>query len=191
MKKFFSISREQTPIIIILLVIILLGAGYFFIYIPNKDEELQQEHFRWLQRVDNNIAQKLEGCDTLLSHLLESYSDNTLREGTKTYIRSLSQDNFILFTSIDTLNKTSGNSANNNSQLVYSPNGQFVFSSEKSNQPSKDSIDHVGTLFSMHVYEPLQTFIISASKGDDSGRYRYTVSMQYTFVNFLTPLLPK
>jgi hypothetical protein len=70
MKKFFSISREQTPIIITFLIAVLLGATYLFIYVPNKEKDLQQEHFRWLQRFDKNIQLKQEGCDTLLSHLL-------------------------------------------------------------------------------------------------------------------------
>ena len=44
MRNFFSIRREQTPIIITLLIVILLGASYLFIYIPNKDDALQREH---------------------------------------------------------------------------------------------------------------------------------------------------
>jgi len=161
MKKFFSISREQTPIIITLLVVILLGAVYLFIYIPGNEEDLQREHFRWLQRVDDNIQKKIEGCDTLLSHLVDNYAIGTLKEKTREYIRSFSTDNFILF---DTA---------------------FL----KSNFYDTASLNYSGTLYSMDVYEPLQTFTVSASKSKGDTTYR--VSMQYTFKNFIDPLLNK
>ena len=161
MKKFFSISREQTPIIITLLVVILLGAVYLFIYIPGNEEDLQREHFRWLQRVDDNIQKKIEGCDTLLSHLVDNYAIDTLKERTRKYIKSFSTDNFILF---DT-------------------------ATLKSNFDDTTSLNYSGTLYSMNVYEPLQTFIVSASKSKGDTTYR--VSMQYTFRNFIDPLLNK
>jgi hypothetical protein len=163
MRKFFSISREQTPIIITLLIVILLGASYLFIYVPNKDDALQREHFRWLRQVDVNIQKKIEGCDTLLSHLLELYSNRGTRKGTEKYIDSFSKENFTLFYTPEILTGKS----------------------------QKDSIDYVGTRYSMTVYEPLQTFIISASKNDINGKRKYTVSMQYTFKNFIQPLLNK
>jgi hypothetical protein len=193
MKKFFSISREQTPIIITLLIVILLGASYLFIYVPNRDDTLQQEHFRWLRQVDVNIQKKIEGCDTLLSHLLELYSENTSRPGTEKYIKNFSQENFTLFYHTDTLKRAFGSSKRTTGDEVKIelPNGKIIYGPKGAQESSKDSIYHIGTIYSMTVYEPLQTFIVSASKCDSNKSYQYTVSMQYTFKNFLQPLLNK
>jgi hypothetical protein len=109
MRFFFSVNRNQSPILIILLIVILLGAAYLFIYIPSNEKELQKEHFRWLQRIDDNIQSKIENSDTLLSHLLDFYSVGSSYAATKKYISSFSKDNFDLFDTI--LSNTSSNSA--------------------------------------------------------------------------------
>ncbi|MDB5285835.1 MAG: hypothetical protein JWR05_784 [Mucilaginibacter sp.] len=103
MKRLFSISRKQAPIIITLLIVILSGASYLFIYIPNREGDLIKEHFRWLQQIDDNIQAKIDGSDTLLNHLLNAYLDTANTNSTKKYIETVSKkSNFKLFVSIDT-----------------------------------------------------------------------------------------
>jgi hypothetical protein len=171
MKK-VSVGLQYPSFIITLLIIILLGS-YLLVYIPKKERDLQREHFRWLQRVDNNIKLKIEGADTLLSHLLEFYSNDNDTNSTKKYVDSFPKDNFILFTDFTPYN------ADKQPTIKPDSNGLQLY---------PDTTLHVGTLFGMRVYEPLQTFIVSATK-TDSARNKYAVCMQYTFEKFVEPLL--
>jgi hypothetical protein len=172
MKK-VSPAVRYPPLVITLLIVILLGS-YLFIYIPRKEHDLQREHFRWLQQVDNNIQLKIEAADTLLSHLLEVYSNDSDRGSVVTYIDSFPKENFILFDSTYKVDKKSKNQAESQGWQVYD-----------------DTTAHVGTLYTMQVYDPLQTFIVSASKTNGDHKNIYVVSMQYTFKKFVEPLLNK
>ncbi len=76
MRKLFSISKKQTTILITLVVLSLAVVWYYFDYIPKNEQALEEQHFRWLQKADENVRVKILGFDTLLANLLNAYVDN-------------------------------------------------------------------------------------------------------------------
>ena len=185
MKRLFSISRSQTPIIFTLMVVILLSTVYAFIYIPEKEKELQKQHFRWLQAIYDNIYKKIENCDTILTHFLDIYSKDTAhRKKVESYLNNNPSDKYTLFA---TSHKLSGG-------IIPKRGKSQIINIDTASVYPTDSSSYVGTLYSMNVYQPLRTFIISASilspnnaKGS-ADHTKYSVSMQYTFESFLGDL---
>jgi hypothetical protein len=73
MRKILSVSGKQVTIIITMAAIAVFSAWYYFAYIPGNEKDLNEQHFRWLQRTDINIRAKVDATDSLLSNLLLLY----------------------------------------------------------------------------------------------------------------------
>jgi len=67
--------KKQAPVFITLLVIISLGLAYLFIYIPHNEKIIQEQRFRVLQNIDENIHRKIENSVALLNNLLKAYEE--------------------------------------------------------------------------------------------------------------------
>ncbi|HNP22130.1 MAG TPA: cache domain-containing protein [Panacibacter sp.] len=75
MRKLFSFGRSQAVIFFTLFLVILFTAVYIFVYIPGKESELKEDHFRSLQKTDANIDEKLANMVALLNNLLQPYTN--------------------------------------------------------------------------------------------------------------------
>src|SRR5690349_10734156 len=71
--KFFSFNKSQGAVLATILILIFLGAAYFFIYLPNNEKRIQEQHFRALQNIDRNIHTKIDNSVALLRNLLNAY----------------------------------------------------------------------------------------------------------------------
>jgi hypothetical protein len=164
MRKWVSISKQQAPFLVTIFILVLLGAGYIYMYIPKNERALEEQHFRWLQRVDRNIRVKIENSDTLLSLMLQAYMNPAFsKDSVRKVIAHFPRTNFILCDTVIT----------------------------KSSDSLGDNItSNAGPVFSIKTDDQQRNFIISATqKYKDSLLYR--ISMCYRFENFITPLLPK
>jgi len=75
MRKFVSIGGRQVTIFLTVAILATLATLYYFVYIPDKENDLYQEHFSWLQRSDKNIRDKINATDSLLSHILQFFNE--------------------------------------------------------------------------------------------------------------------
>ncbi|MEO8766182.1 MAG: cache domain-containing protein [Ginsengibacter sp.] len=87
----FSFSRNHAAVLITLMFVIFLGATYFFIYVPDNEKVLQEQRFRTLQNIENNIHEKIENSIALMNNLLKDTLDPE-------YIRYLSDQSKSHFT---------------------------------------------------------------------------------------------
>src|SRR4051812_26172589 len=71
--KFLNFNKSQTAVLITIFILIFLGAAYFFIYLPNNEKRIQEQHFKALQNIDRNIHTKIENSLALLRTLLNAY----------------------------------------------------------------------------------------------------------------------
>lgn len=90
--KFFSFNRNYTTILLTLLFVLFLGAVYFFIYIPQNEERLQEQRFRTLQNINNNIHEKIKNSIALMNNLLKGEVDTAYIA----YLNHQSKENFTL-----------------------------------------------------------------------------------------------
>lgn len=74
MRKLFSFGRSQSVIFFTLFIVVLFTAVYVFVYIPGKENELKEDHFRSLQKSDANVEDKLTNMVSLLNNLLQPYT---------------------------------------------------------------------------------------------------------------------
>lgn len=99
MSKFFTFTRSQGVILVTLLFVLLLGGIYFFMYIPNNQRNLEEQRFRCLQNIENNIHAKIDNSVALLNNLLITYENNDQqydRNRLTEYIKNYPQQNFTL-----------------------------------------------------------------------------------------------
>jgi hypothetical protein len=95
--KFFSFNRNYVAAIITLIFVIFCGGIYSFIYVPNNEKNLQEQRFRTLQNIDENLHKKIDNSVALMSNLLTAYvRDDASREYVKKYINNYSTENFTL-----------------------------------------------------------------------------------------------
>ncbi len=96
--KLFFVTNRLGPVITTILVIICLGAIYFFVYLPRNEKNIQEQRFRALQNLDDNIQAKIENSAALLNNLLINYSKGDLsnREGINDYIQKYPTEKFTL-----------------------------------------------------------------------------------------------
>ena len=93
--KFFN--RNYLAALITLVFVIFCGGIYSFIYVPNNERNLQEQRFRTLQNIDENIHKKIENSVALMSNLLTAYVNDTSNEQEiKNYIANYSTENFTL-----------------------------------------------------------------------------------------------
>src|SRR6476469_9148083 len=71
----FSFTRNHAAVLITLMFVIFLGASYFFIYVPGNEKSLQEQRFRALQNIENNIHAKIDNSVALMSNLLKDPVD--------------------------------------------------------------------------------------------------------------------
>ncbi len=96
--KLFSINKKESSVLITFLIVIFLAAGYFFIYIPANEKRVQEQRFRSMKNVSNNIHARLNNSVSLLNNSLTAYKNNDDKGKVylEKYIKSYPKDNFIL-----------------------------------------------------------------------------------------------
>lgn len=165
MRNFFSINKKLLPSLATVFILVLLGISYLYVYIPNNERDLERQHFRWLQKIDENIRKKIEGSDTLLVHLLEKYR---------------SKDSFENQEAINIISRFSKTS------FVLGYDTQKIINDSVDKFPLKTREPYYYT-----KTDTLQKqFIISVTgRKNDSTACR--ILMTYKFEDFITPLLNK
>jgi hypothetical protein len=103
-KSFLSINKNQVSILSTLAVILILGAGYFFVYVPANEKDIQAQRFRALQNVDKNVHEKIENSVALINNLLENYSAGN-SDHVINFLENQSNKNYT-FTSVVSLTTT-------------------------------------------------------------------------------------
>jgi hypothetical protein len=169
MRKNFSISRKQSTIFIILVALLSAGLWYYLNYIPNKEQELDQQHFRWLQNTDNNIRAKIVGFDTLLSNFLNAYITNKNKDSVKNYISAYTIQNVIF-------------------SVYEKPD------TDKGYTPTQYKIDTAITdtnavVFALSWDSVSNKLTFKVSKKEPKRHLQYNVAMTTDFEEFIKPLL--
>ena len=162
MRKFVSTGGRQVTIIITVAVLGALAALYYFVYIPNKERDLYEHHFAWLQRTDKNITAKIDATDSLLSHTLQTISkEYPVSEGAEAYIKD---------------------------QLIGPQQSIKIIRAKRNAEAGADtSIDQYVTHFFIETDSSLNQFIISAKS--KRGADTIVASMSYNFDQFFKPVL--
>jgi hypothetical protein len=65
MSKLLAASRNRAPIVITLIIVACLVTYYLFVYVPNNEQEIKNQRFRVLQRIDENIHDKIDNSVAL------------------------------------------------------------------------------------------------------------------------------
>ncbi|MCE7066961.1 cache domain-containing protein [Dyadobacter sp. CY326] len=65
-------SKEQIPLFMTLAAVLTLGAGYYFVYLPNNEQQIEKWKFRTLQNIGKNVHEKILNGQALL----QTYLDN-------------------------------------------------------------------------------------------------------------------
>jgi chaperone required for assembly of F1-ATPase len=97
MRKLFSISSSQAPILVTLFTVILLGVIYLLVYIPQNENEVKEQRFRSLQRVDDNVHEKINNSIALMDGLLRASFNSQIRDTSysfQQYIEHYDSSNF-------------------------------------------------------------------------------------------------
>lgn len=165
-------GREQVPIIITLIIVILLGAGYYFIYLPGNEKNIQKWKFRTLKNVDANIHSKIKNGNILLG----------------TYLKGDSLSAYI-----NKLNKT--NLDKSYKSVVLADSIHKINEKIKQLRSEKFPIDTIVRLKNKDFSEPLscinlnkQLVLYRTEAIQDSI---FQISLTYDFANFIKPLLPE
>ncbi|HEX8278508.1 MAG TPA: cache domain-containing protein, partial [Segetibacter sp.] len=92
--KFFTFNKSHTSVFVTLLFVVFVGSLYFFIYLPQNEKRVQEQRFRSLQTIDNNIHAKIDNSIALMNNLLSAYQRDSA--GITEYVRSYSKEKFTL-----------------------------------------------------------------------------------------------
>ena len=114
----FSFNRNYIAAILTLIFVIFCGGIYFFIYVPNNEKSLQEQRFRTLQNIDDNLHKKIENSVALMNNLLNTSSRNDeSRQYVNKYIDNYSKENFTL--TLPAIKETKKNLQNKFSDSSY------------------------------------------------------------------------
>ena len=159
MKKIFSISTNRLSLVLAIIFLGILSAWYYLLYIPGNEKDLYEQHFRWLQKIDKNIRDKIEASDSLLINLARGYIKSSPTKCFEKVISNYSNDSIIF-----------------SYNLIDTPNNRKILKeiNTKKNNPK--------FLLSSND-DPSKLVITVAEIGG------ITLSMSYNFTQFLKPLL--
>jgi hypothetical protein len=90
--KNFSFNRNNTAVLITLVFVFFCGAVYFFIYVPGNEKTLQEQRFRTLQNIEQNIHKKIQNSFALMNNLLKDSVDVNYID----YLNANSKESFTL-----------------------------------------------------------------------------------------------
>lgn len=158
--KYFSFNKNRNDILVTLLVVGLLGAAYFFMYVPQNEQRLQEQRFRSLQNVDVNIHAKIDNSIVLLNMLLQAYKKNDPQAAP--YMKDINANNegiFLLSFVKDTLQ-------------TFSTKLDSGYSISLNNNNRKLTLAITDTVVVEHI------------------KMQYAVYMQFNFQQFIKMLLP-
>lgn len=167
--KFFPIKKNQAAVLTTLLVLISLCAAYFFVYLPNNENQIREQRFSALQNIDRNIHTKIENSIGLLNNLLTGYqnADAEGRQKLIKYIREYSSTNFTL-----------------TPPSIISPSKRGSL---------KDSLD-TDSAYTIKVNNDTREISLFFSKLEVNERNdttEYKIGMKFSFKQFILFLLPK
>lgn len=174
MSKAFSIGRKQITVLFTLAIMAAAALWYYMHYIPDNEQSIDEQHFRWLQKTDENIRAKISGVDTLLANMLRAYMDSSQSEkNVENYIRKYvipdaSLTAFTTPTQQNTINQKKG---------TLNP-------IRRSNEPDTNSV-----IFILKRDSSTNKLTLSAAKEKPGTHKKYEVSITYDFEKFITPLL--
>jgi hypothetical protein len=90
--KYLSFNKNHGAVLITLLFVLFFGALYFFIYVPQNEKRVQEQRFRTLQNVHDNIQAKIFTSVAMMNNLLNEPVNNQYIE----YLSQQSKDRFTL-----------------------------------------------------------------------------------------------
>ena len=70
MKRFFARNKKVIEIFLTLLLVCLVAGYYYLIYIPERENEIIARRFRTLQRIEQNMREKMEGYQSTIKNCL-------------------------------------------------------------------------------------------------------------------------
>ena len=164
MRKFFSISKKQVTVLVTLIILASAALWYYLVYVPNNEQLLNEQHFRWLQKTDDNIRAKIVANNTLLANLLEVYDTAKNKTQVENYIATYSVTD---------------------ASLAYKI--EFDSSIKISKQTKSPQRDTASVQFILSWDSAMSKVILSASKKKQDTVF--TVLMKYDFEKFIKPLL--
>ncbi len=94
--RFFSINKNQLAVISTMMVVVFLGACYLFIYIPKNEERIQEQRFRSLQNIEDNIHKKLDNSIVLMNNLLNYSLQKSALDTVNKFIKAYPKKHFLL-----------------------------------------------------------------------------------------------
>ena len=158
--KYFSFNKSRNDILVTLLVVGVLGAGYFFMYVPQNEQRLQEQRFRSLQNIDINIHSKIDNSVMLMKMLLQAYKKNDQR--TSPYMQSVNLAN----------------------------EGKFLLSFQKDTLQSFTNNLDSGYTISLNNNNRKLTIALADTQQNGKIKMQYSMTMQFDFPQFIKVLLP-
>jgi hypothetical protein len=177
MRKLLAANRNRAPIFITLILVGSLITYYVFVYIPGNEQEIKNQRFRVLQRIDKNIQDKIDNSVSLLDLLFESADNKAVDTITlRNYITGYSKANFIL------------------DNIRQEPDS--IFKKYKAGDKSVDSTgsitgsdeDPVGRIKVDYLKQQFEV-ILRRIMGKGADQHLFRISMHYKFDQFVEPVL--
>ena len=166
-------GREQIPAIITLIIVLCLGAGYYFIYLPGNERDIQKWKFRTLKNIDTNIQKKItNGYDLLGTYLRHDSTISNYIIELKKQVPDIKIRNKQFLDSLGKINK--------------------VISKFSNNKFSTDTISGVRNKVSFEppVYIDREKKLV-VKRIDTIQDSTFEISISYPFKEFIIPLLPE
>src|SRR5258708_37195201 len=80
MKRFFARNKKVIEIFLTLALVSLVAGYYYLIYIPEREDEIIARRFRTLQRIEQNMREKLEGYQNTIKNCLIRADEKFFRQ---------------------------------------------------------------------------------------------------------------
>lgn len=165
MKKIFSISTPRLSLVLAITLLVILSAWYYLLYIPGNEKDLYEQHFRWLQKTDKNIRDKIEATDSLLTNLARGHITSGM---------ALSQDEKNISTNsgggiiaIDTL----------------------IDTAKARNIVKEKNTGYASPKFSVGTNDDTSQLVVTVVYPINKSDRLLKISLRYNFTQFLAPLL--
>ena len=175
MGKLLAANRNRAPIFITLISVAALITYYLFVYLPGNEQEIKNQRFRVLQRIDQNIHDKIDNSVALLDLLIESHKTANPK-ALKKYISDYSKANFIL----DNIRQEPDSVLKK-----YKASDRSADSTGSITGTDEDPVGRIKVDYQKQQFEIILKRII----GDGARQHLFRISMHYRFDQFIQPVL--
>ncbi len=177
----FKFSKQLFPILLIVGSLAALTCYYYVAYIPENESKLNKQHFRWLQKIDQNIREQIQSYDSLLSSLMRVYNQQSRKNEVEIdrFLKSHEAPGFTISDTILPLNAKNG--------------VRSTLTHQKNTATPENNLDYINSLkdrkFLMMADSSIDELVLTLNQCGSNEIY--SISININFDDFIRPLLPE